>query len=258
MAKRRNWTEDEFIVVFNLYLKTPFGKMDSRNPEIIKMAELVGRTPSAIAMRLVNFASVDPFHQNRGIKGLEGGKKQCKPIFDRFINDKENLLYESEIILAKLEGQEIEQKFRQELFLDISQYQGLTKERVVKTRVNQNLFRNIILSNYNTKCAISEIDIPTLLVASHIKPWSEDKDNRLNPSNGICLNNLYDKAFDRGLIGIGSDYSVIFSDKLKTEHKKEYFIKYFKPIEEKKLILPDRFLPEVKFLEYHLENCFNR
>lgn len=257
MAKRRNWTQDEFIVVFNLYLKLPFGKMDSRTPEVIEMANLIGRTPSAIAMRLVNFASVDPFHQNRGIKGLEGGKKQCKPIFEKYINDKENLMYESEKILASLEGKEIEEKYKEDLF-DITEYEGKTKERVVKTRVNQNLFRRIILSNYNTKCAISEIDIPTLLVASHIKPWSVDEDNRLNPSNGICLNNLYDKAFDKGLIGIDSNYSIIFSEELKSEYKKDYFKKYFKPIEEKKLALPERFLPEISFLEYHLEYCFKK
>lgn len=257
MAKRRNWTQDEFIVVFNLYLKLPFGKMDSRTPEVIEMANLIGRTPSAIAMRLVNFASVDPFHQNRGIKGLEGGKKQCKPIFEKYINDKENLMYESEKILANLEGKELEEKYKEVLF-DISEYEGRTKERVVKTRVNQNLFRRIILSNYNTKCAISEIDIPTLLVASHIKPWSVDEDNRLNPSNGICLNNLYDKAFDKGLIGIESNYSIIFSEQLKGEYKKDYFKKYFEPIEEKKLTLPERFLPEISFLEYHLEHCFKK
>lgn len=257
MAKRRNWTQDEFIVVFNLYLKLPFGKMDARTPEVIEMANLIGRTPSAIAMRLVNFASVDPFHQNRGIKGLEGGKKQCKPIFEKYINDKENLMYESEKILANLEGQELVIKYKEDLF-DISEYEGTTKERVVKTRVNQNLFRRIILSNYNTKCAISEIDIPTLLVASHIKPWSVDKDNRLNPSNGICLNNLYDKAFDKGLIGINSNYSIIFSEQLKNEYKKDYFKKYFEPIEEKKLTLPERFLPEISFLEYHLEHCFKK
>lgn len=256
MAKR-NWTEKEFIVVFNLYLKLPFGKMDSRTPEVIEMAKLLGRTPSSIAMRLVNFASVDPFHQNRGIKGLEGGKKQCRPIFEKYINDRENLMFESEQILANLEGKEIEEKYKEDL-LDITQYEGLTKERFVKTRVNQNLFRRIILANYNSKCAISEIDIPTLLVASHIKPWSVDLENRLNPSNGICLNALYDRAFDKGFIGFNVDYSVIFAEKLKKEYKKEYFKEYFEPIEEKKLNLPNRFLPDARFLEYHLEFCFDK
>lgn len=255
MAKRRNWTQDELIVVFNLYLNLPFGKMYSRTPEVIEMANLIGRTPSAIAMRLVNFASVDPFHQNRGVKGLEGGKKQCKPIFEKYINNKENLMFESEKILARFEGREIEKKYKDDLF-DITQYEGATKERVIKTRVNQNLFRRIILSSYNSKCAISEIDIPTLLVASHIKPWAVDEANRLNPSNGICLNNLYDKVFEKGLIGIDCNYTIIFSEQLKSEHKKEYFKKYFKPIEEKKIALPSRFIPETSFLEYHLEHYF--
>ena len=255
--KRRNWTEEELVIVFNLYLKLPFGKMHSRTSEVIEIANLIGRTPSAIAMRLVNFASVDPFHKNRGVKGLEGGKKQCKPIFDKYIDDKENLMYDSEIVLAKFEGRSIEEKYKEDLF-DINHFDGYTKERVVKTRVNQNLFRRIVLSNYNSKCAISGIDIPTLLVASHIKPWSKDENNRLNPSNGICLNNLYDRAFDRGLIGINTDFSIVFSDKLKQEYKKEYFGKYFEPIESKKLTLPDRFLPDIEFLEYHLEFCFNQ
>lgn len=253
--KRRLWTSEEFIVVFNLYLKLPFGKMDSRTPEVIKMAKLIERTPSAVAMRLVNFASVDPFHKNRGVKGLEGGKKQCEPIFEKYINDRENLMFESEKILAKLEGKNLEHKYKEDLF-DIFQYEGKVKERVIKTRINQNLFRKIVLSNYNSKCAISEIDIPELLVASHIKPWAKDKENRLNPSNGICLNSLYDKAFDRGLIGITSSYTIIFSKQLKKEYKKEYFKKYFSQIEDKKLHLPERFLPNINFLEYHLEHCF--
>jgi putative restriction endonuclease len=165
-------------------------------------------------------------------------------------------MFESEQILANLEGKEIVEKYKEDL-LDITQYEGLTKERVVKTRVNQNLFRRIILANYNSKCAVSEIDIPTLLVASHIKPWSVDEENRLNPSNGICLNTLYDRAFDKGFIGFeGAEYSIIFAEKLRKEHKKDYFKRYFEPIEGKKLSLPSRFLPDSTFLEYHLEFCF--
>lgn len=255
--KRKRWTEDEFIVVFNLYLNLPFGKMHSRNSEVIRIANLIGRTPSSIAMRLVNFASVDPYHQSRGIKGLDGGTKQCKPIFEKYISDRENLMYNSEKILANFEEIEIEEKYKTDL-IDISQYEGITKERIVKTRVNQNLFRRIVLSNYDTKCAISEIDIPSLLVASHIKPWAIDESNRLNPSNGICLNNLYDKAFDQGLITFNSDYLIVFSQQLKQEYKKDYFKKYFSPIEGKKLSLPDKFLPDISFLEYHSNFCFKK
>ncbi len=63
------WTREELILGLNLYRKLPFGKLHSRTPEIVQLAELVDRTPSSVAMRLNNFASVDPFHQQRGIGG---------------------------------------------------------------------------------------------------------------------------------------------------------------------------------------------
>jgi putative restriction endonuclease len=66
--KRRLWTKEELILALNLYLKLPFGKFYHRTPEIIHLASLIGRTPSSVAMRLSNFASVDPYHQKRGVK----------------------------------------------------------------------------------------------------------------------------------------------------------------------------------------------
>ena len=71
------------------------------------------------------------------------------------------------------------------------------------------------MSNYSAKCAISGIDIPELLNASHIIPWSKNTKERLNPANGICLSKLYDAAFDKGLIGIKKDYSIILSKRIK-------------------------------------------
>ena len=257
MATRVYWTKDEFILVLNLYLKLPFGQLDRNNKDVIALANLVGRTPSAIAMRLVTYASIDPFQQKRGIKGLTGGKNTCEEYFNDYINDRENLMFESEKILAKYQGISIEQKFESEL-IDLKNYTGETKERLVKTRVNQNLFRKIVLSAYSNRCAISGTNIPELLIASHIKRWSDDIENRLNPSNGICLNSLYDKAFDKGFIGINTDYKIIFSDKLIKYSKEEHFINHFKPIENKELNLPDRFLPNLDFIKYHLNYYFNK
>lgn len=95
------WTRDELILALNLYLKLPFGKLDARTAEVIHLAKVMGRTANAVAMRLNNFASVDPFHQQREIRGLSGGKKQVEPIWNEFMNNKENLIFESEKILAK-------------------------------------------------------------------------------------------------------------------------------------------------------------
>lgn len=251
------WTRDEFVLTLNLYLKLPFGQLDRRNKDVIALANLIGRTPSSIAMRLVNYASVDPFQQRRGIKGLTGGKNACEKYFNEFINDKENLMFESEKILANYQGITIEDKFEAEL-VDLNNYSGETKERLVKTRVNQNLFRKVVLSSYSNRCAISGTNISEFLIASHIKRWSDDVENRLNPSNGICLNALYDKAFDKGFIGIDTDYKIILSDKLLKYSQEEHFKDYFKQIENKTIKLPDRFLPDKNFIQFHLDNYFNK
>lgn len=257
MAERRNWTKDELVLAFALYLKLPFGKMHRNTSEIIELAGIIDRTPSAVAMRLSNFASLDPYHQERGVKGLTGGISICQPIWDEFIDNKEELIYKSELLLADKQNLQIENKYSY-LLEDTKELKGETKERIVKTRVNQSVFRQIILATYSNKCAISGINIPELLVASHIIPWSENIEERLNPSNGICLSNLYDKAFDKGLIGIKNDYSIILSDKIKTKSTESYFSRFFNFIDGAKLALPERYLPKREFLEYHFDTIFQK
>lgn len=253
--ERRLWTREELILAFSLYLKLPFGKLHHGNPEIIHLANIIDRTPSAVAMRLSNFASVDPFHQERGIKGLTGGIKQVEPIWEEFIENKAELLFESERILADLEHQTIETKFAG-ILSGIENLKGETKIREVKTRVNQNIFRQIVLANYNGKCAITGIDIPELLLASHILPWSQNEKERLNPENGICLSALYDRAYDKGLIGITEKYNIILSPILKTKQKKDFYSPFFGHLEGTKLNLPQKYLPKKEFLQYHLDVVF--
>ena len=252
---RKNWTKEELIVAFNLYLKLPFGKMHRSNSDIIYLANLVGRTPSSIAMRLTNFASIDPFHQARGISGLIGGAKQCQPIWNEFSSNRVDLLFESERILAELENQSIESKYGESL-KDLSELKGETKVREVKTRVNQSVFRQIVLSNYSGRCAISGIDIPDLLVASHIIPWSVNEMERLNPENGICLSSFYDKAYDKGYLGISAKHEILLSKVLTENSKKNYYAIFFAHLRGARIHLPERFFPKKEFLEYHLDTIF--
>lgn len=253
--ERRLWTREELILALNLYLKLPFGKLHHGTPEIIHLAQIIDRTPNSVAMRLSNFASVDPFHKERGIKGLTGGIRQVEPIWIEFINNKEELLFESEKILADLEKQTIETKFA-EVLTGMENLKGETKIREVKTRVNQNVFRQIVLANYNRKCAISGIDLPDLLVASHIIPWSQNEIERLNPENGICLSALYDRAYDKGLIGITEKYQIILSSELKTREKKEFYQSTFGSLNGLILQLPQKYLPKKEFLQFHMDYIF--
>jgi len=231
--------------------------MHTRTPEIIEMANLIGRTVNSIAIRLTNFAACDPYHQNRGVKGMVGGIKQCQPIWDEFFGNKELLIFESENILAEKENVTIESEFNEILF-DIKDLKGETKLREVKTRVNQNVFRQIVVANYSSKCAITGIDLPELLFASHIIPWSQNEDERLNPENGICLSALYDKAFDRGLIAVNEKYKILISEKLKKKKDADYYGKYFALIENQLLIPPQRYFPKKEFIQYHLDVIFNK
>lgn len=257
MADRRLWSREELVLAFNLYLKIEFGKTHTRNKKIIDFAALIGRTPSSVVMRLGNFASVDPYHQQRGIVGLKNGARQVQPIWDEFFADQETLLFESERILADFEHRQLDEKY-EDVLHDLKELKGVDKVRAIKTRVNQSVFRQIVLANYSYKCAITGIDIPTLLNASHIIPWSVNDKERLNPENGICLSPLYDKAFDVGLISFDQDYQVLFASKLKQKIAHEYYGKMFSPIEGVVLAAPVKYLPSKEFLEYHRDVIFNR
>lgn len=112
-----------------------------------------------------------------------------------------------------------------------------------KQRLYQNVLRERILSNYNHKCAICGLDKDDLLVCSHIKPWAEDKRNRLNPRNAICLCVLHDKLFDRGYFSLDNDYNLLFSEKSDSKIKSLFDeCKFNKPLLEE---------PDKALLAYH-------
>ena len=128
-----------------------------------------------------------------------------------------------------------------------------------KRRKGQDYFRRMIIANYGGRCALTGIDIPQLLLASHIIPWKDKmhKRERLNPCNGICLSALYDKAFDKGLITFSpDDYSVCLSSALQENETKDYYDQHFGCIIGRKITLPTEYLPNREFLAYHRDHVF--
>ena len=94
-----------------------------------------------------------------------------------------------------------------------------------------------------------------LLIASHIVPWSIDKSNRLNPSNGLCLSAIHDRAFDKGLISLTDDGRVLLSDEIRK--RDEVFVRaIFLPLENQKIEMPERFHPDHAFLQHHRAAIF--
>lgn len=114
---------------------------------------------------------------------------------------------------------------------------------ITKNRINQNVLRDFVLNNYNNQCAICKINKPDLLVCSHIKPWKEDIENRLNPSNAICFCVLHDKLFDRGYFSLDRNYNIIFSSKADSQIKDIVGEQNFKA--------PVNYKPDILLLDYH-------
>lgn len=250
---RNNWTREELLLAFNLYFKIPYGTITGSNIKVQNLAKVIGRTPGAVGLKLCNFARFDPYHQARGVKGLANGGKLDEVIYNEFISNWDEMLFESEQLLTQYEETTIEKKY-ETILIDLLDKRGEIKIREVKTRVNQNLFRQLILSIYQKKCAVSGIDISEMLVAGHILPWSEYETERLNPENGICLSSIYDKAFEKGFIGIDENYKILISSQLRENTKKEYYQPFFGRFEGKTINLPDRFLPNKEFLREHLRS----
>lgn len=249
---QRLWTRDELTLAINLYSKLPFGKMHSRNPEVISLAKFINRTPGAVAFKLANFASFDPSLKQRGIKGASNAGNLDQVVWKEFYNNWDYVFEESERLLAKTKNITVEELYADEI-ADVEE-KGVDKQRLVKTRVNQYRFRKLVLSNYNETCCITGINQPDLLIASHITSWSKYENNRLNPMNGLGLNALHDKAFDKGLITIVADnYTIKISTKLQYKSRdaalQEHFFKY----DGKKINLPKKFLPSIEFLQIHNE-----
>lgn len=269
MAPRKSWTRDELIIAMNLYCKLPFGQLDHRTPVIIRIAAKLGRTPSSLAMKLSNLASLDPVHQARGIQGLSGASKADRQIWSDFMEDWEELGTHSEALFQELVGDElfeVNQLFTINKSIKsskndsdvlavktIKQTESLT---TIKSRIGQGFFRQMVLSSYKSRCCITGNPMPDLLIASHIIPWSKQSEHRLNPQNGLCLARTHDAAFDRGLITFDESYNLILSQYIKDFLPEESVERNFVFYEGKQLRLPEKFQPDLKFIRFHREEIF--
>jgi len=244
------WTKEQLKLAFHLYCQLPFGRLHSRNPEIIQLAKLIGRTPGAVAMKLVNFASLDPAITSTGRAGLGNAGALDKEVWAEFHADWEKLAIECEMLRRNLDhAQPVVADESGELLVP-EDYSGETRRVVTEQRIKQNFFRRAVLSSYRGRCCMSGLSEPRLLVASHIVPWSKDKANRLNPSNGLCLSAIHDKAFDKGLITLDDDLQIIISESLK-QRNEAFLQSVFLPLEGRRIELPERFTPDLEFIARH-------
>ena len=142
------WTKEETILAINLYCKIPFGQMHNRNAAVIDLAQLINRTPSSVARKLGNLASLDPKLQQRGIKGLPNISKIDREVWQEYMHNWDDQFIEGEILLAAKKASTII-KLNEVDLSNLPTVEGKEKERLITMRVNQSIFRKLVLSNYN-------------------------------------------------------------------------------------------------------------
>ena len=270
MSQGKPWTHDELMLAMNLYCKLPFGQLRHGNPLIIEVAQKLGRTPSSLSMKLCNLASLDPYHQARGIKGLRGASRADRAAWDEFTDNREQygvaseeqlqlLLGETEVVESvSVPGKSKSQRQSAIKHPTIEPSGPTEKVVTVKTRLGQQFFRQSVLASYNSCCCITGNPVPELLVASHILPWGKYPEQRLNPRNGLCLAQTQDAAFDKGLITLDEDYRLVLSPYLREYLPNDSLARNFLDYEGKQIVMPEKFPPDAEFMQKHREEVYLR
>lgn len=263
MAKRKKWTHDELLVALNLYHKLTFGQMHGRQPAIVALAEKMGRGANSLAMKLCNFASLDPALKMRGIKGLSGASALDRTVWAAFHENLPEAAPASESAFRALFGGD------ETKHIEVTPREGVRVRKVpsgptevsatVKIRRGQEYFRQAVLNNFAERCGVTGLAVRELLIASHILPWGKHEAERLNVRNGLCLSRLHDAAFDIGLITFDDDLKLRLSKRLKAALPERPVAENFAAYEGVELQLPkDAVLPDEKFLAVHRAEVFQQ
>jgi len=243
MAERRAWTREELVAALALYCQVAFGKMHTGNPLIIALAGEIGRTPGAVSLKLVNFASLDPELRGRGVGGMGNTSVADRAVWAEFFGRWEELAAAHAVVMKSddVGGREAWRL-----------PEGPTEvERVVKQRRGQAFFRAAVLAAHNGACCVTGIRDAALLRASHIVPWAAEPGMRVDPRNGLCLNALHDAAFDRGLMTLTDGFEVLLSKKLKGGMPRDVYGAMFERYEGAVVTRPERFVPTAAMLAEH-------
>lgn len=245
-----NWTREQLIVALNVYCKIPFKNSSARHPMVQEYAKIIGRTPAALNLKIGNLGSFDPVLREKGIVGLAHTSKMDEQIWNEFFENPEKLAYESEKIIADFKHQSIEES----VDVDLSSLpKGAERTAIVRQRVNQQFFHDAVLCSYENRCCITGINLPSLLEACHISSWKDDVKNRTNPKNGLCMNPLFHRAFDKYLMAVTPDYDIIISEQMIDATKENTFRQYLQKLKGTSIRMPEKFSPDRDLLAIHYE-----
>lgn len=251
MAAAHLWSREETLIALYVYCRVPFNESRASHPMVQEFAKLLDdRSPAALNRKVGNIGRLDSSLRAKGITGLTHGAHLEEDIWDEFMADPEKIAYESELIIARRRHKSIEES-AQIITDDLPE--GTVREVVTRQRIGQRFFRDAVLSAYADRCCVTGIVNPGLVEACHISSWASDVKNRTNPKNGLCMNPLFHKAFDEWMFAISPDNIIDISDRFFESAKDELFHKFLEQINHKKMILPQKFMPDSNLLSQHYE-----
>lgn len=245
------WNREELILAFELYFRTPFAKTKANNPEVIKLATALGRSPASVARKLGNLGSFDPNLKAREISGLGHTSKLDESVWNEFHSSWSALVEEASKLKEKFEvATEMEDE------LEAAAPGGPSEQIVLaKRRLHQSFFRDAVRANYDNRCCLTGLGVRECLIASHIVPWSRSSQDRADPTNGVCLSATFDRLFDTGLMSISQEMTAVFARRLKKNADKrtqDLVLCY----EGRHLAIPRKLPPSRERLAWHFENIF--
>lgn len=203
-------------------------------------------------MKLSNFASFDPAHKQRNVRGLANTSTLDREVWAEFERAPNRIASQSEEVFNALTV-EVKEAAESEPNLP----EGPTEKYLSRPmRLVQSFFRRSVLTSYGYKCSFCGLDIRALLNASHIIPWTVSVELRADPRNGFCLCVLHDRAFDRGLMSVDTDSRLLISKRIKKTNPPRLHKAAFLDLEGERIYLPGRFLPNGECLKYHRTSVF--
>lgn len=248
------WTREETTLALYLYCQIPFARTKRTTPEVIKLAAQIGRTPSSVARKLGNLGSFDERLEEQGISGLAHSSNLDRDVWDEYVGNWDALVRDAEALHEGTEGA-VERQVDNVAGFEVPRGPS-EREASVLVRRGQAFFRRSVLASYGSCCSFCGLEISELLNASHIIPWSERADLRLDPRNGLALCAIHDRAYDRGFITLTPEFRISVSQRLhasKSSAAQEMLLSF----DQMDARLPSRFAPLPDFLDWHRRYVFS-
>ncbi|MBI0146229.1 HNH endonuclease [Bifidobacterium sp. M0399] len=257
-------------MAFALYIVLEPRECDDNGLDVQRLASFLNRTPASVALKIWNIAARDVNRSAQGKAGMKHGSKLDSQVWQWYEENPDAFMAECLNLLRHALMQANKQHFHPaplasdryslletatRLLLGKRNPKGGERATTTIQRINQSYFRNSLLLNYQCTCCITGMQIPSMLIASHIKPWkASTPTEKTAASNGLLLNAFHDRAFDQGLISIDDDYRIMVNhDKVRHSPINDQWLYAF---EDQRITLPSISRPSHEFIEYHHKHIF--